>query len=357
MNVLHVIPALFDDHDRVGGGAERYALELARHMGERVPTRLLTFGSRDRIIHRWGLPIRILGGAHYLNGHPFDPVHPAMLAEFAAADVIHCHQHVGASRIAAAFGRLRGQRVFCTDHGGGAWDITARLRLQRLFSAHLHVSEFSRRISELGGRHEVILGGVDLDRFHPGEAPAAEPGARRVLFVGRLLPHKGVDYLLEGLPGDLGLDVAGPALDTDFLAELRVLAEGKDVHFHHDWDDDRLIDAYRQALCVVLPSVHHDRYGNYTAVPELLGQTLLEGMACGRPAIATSVGGMPEVVRDGETGFVVPPNDPVALGERLTGLRDSPSEGSRLGAQARSWVEAEFVWPRVVDRCLAAYRG
>ena len=69
-------------------------------------------------------------------------------------------------------------------------------------------------------------------------------------------------------------------------------------------------------LCVVLPSVYRSAAGE-TKVPELLGQTLLEGMACGLPAVCTRVASMPEVVDDGVTGFVVPPNDPTALGERL----------------------------------------
>lgn len=354
MKVLHVVPALFDEQDRVAGGAERYALELARHMGHRVPTRLLTFGATDRVVHEDGLPIRILGGAHYLNGHRFDPVHSAMLGEFAAAEVIHCHQHWAAGRIAAAFGRMSGRRVFWTDHGGGAWDFTARLHLERLVRCHLHVSEFSRRMSEVRGPAEVILGGVDLDRFHPADE-VSRGTDRRALFVGRILPHKGVDYLIEGLPADIGLDVAGPVLNPDFLAELRVLAQDKDVRFHHDWNDAKLIDGYQDALCVVLPSVHRDRYGGFTPVPELLGQTLLEGMACGRPAIATSVGGMPEVVRDGDTGFVVPPNDPAALGERLSQLADDPADADRMGLEARTWIKSQFVWPAVVQRCLAAY--
>src|SRR4051812_12640061 len=222
MKVLHVIPGLFDDQDRVGGGAERYALELARHMGRRVPTRLLSFGNTSRTIDHDGLPIRILGGSRYLNGQPFNPVHRAMLAEFAAADVIHCHQHWAGGRIAAAFGRPNGKRVFWTDHGGGAWDFSARLQLERLVRGHLHVSEFSRRMTEFGGRHEVILAGVDVDKFSASDPPGPV-AARRALFVGRLLPHKGVDYLIEGLPPGVGLDVAGPALSPSFLAELHGL--------------------------------------------------------------------------------------------------------------------------------------
>jgi alpha-maltose-1-phosphate synthase len=77
-------------------------------------------------------------------------------------------------------------------------------------------------------------------------------------------------------------------------------------------------------LCIVLPSVHTTIYGEYHPIPELLGRTLLEGMACGARAICTNVTSMPEIVEDGVTGFVVPPNDSGALRDRI-GLAARPS--------------------------------
>jgi glycosyltransferase involved in cell wall biosynthesis len=92
-------------------------------------------------------------------------------------------------------------------------------------------------------------------------------------------------------------------------------------------------------------------------VPELLGQTLLEGMACGTPVICTDVASMPEVVIDGVTGFVVPPNNPSALAEKLVWLTEHPSEARRLGEAARKHVLEKFTWPRVVKRCLEIYEA
>ena len=85
-------------------------------------------------------------------------------------------------------------------------------------------------------------------------------------------------------------------------------------------------------MCVVLPSVYRTDEGYETLVPELLGQTLLEGMACGTPAICTDVASMPEVVDHGVTGFVVPPNDPAGLGERLSWLRAQSDRGLDHGS-------------------------
>lgn len=78
-------------------------------------------------------------------------------------------------------------------------------------------------------------------------------------------------------------------------------------------------------------------------------------MASGLPAVATNVASLPEIVRDGIDGFLVPPNDPAALGRRLRQLVENPGEARAMGAAGRERVLAEFSWDSVVDRCLDAY--
>src|ERR1019366_2043454 len=109
--------------------------------------------------------------------------------------------------------------------------------------------------------------------------------------------------------------------------------------------------------CVVLPSVYRSTYGDHSKVPELLGQTLLEGMACGVPVICTAVASMPEVVEDGVTGFIVPPNDPAALRARLMWLVAHPKDAAKMGDAGRRRVLSRFTWEGVVERCLAIYDG
>ena len=353
--VLHVVPALFGASGIVGG-AERYALELARHMAERVPTRLVSFGSHEQKLRDGDLDIRVVGGAWYVRGQRTNPFAPAILAEILRADVVHCHQHhILMSSVAAAFCRATGRRVFATDLGGGGWDISAYVSTDRWFHAHLHISEYSRRIS----RHEakpwarVILGGVDTMRFSPD--PAVTRG-ERALFVGRLLPHKGIADLIAALPDAIGLDVVGPLNATGAVESLKTQAAGKAVAFHHGVSDSELVNKYRRALCLVLPSVYRTPDGSHTEVPELLGQTLLEAMACGTPVICTRVASMPEIVEDGVSGFIVEPGDTAALRSRLERLSAHPAEASAMGAAGRTRVLARFQWTDVVDRCLDAYR-
>ncbi len=356
MRVAHVVPALFGP-DGVVGGAERYAFELARHMAGEVPTTLVTFGASDEDYTAGALRVRVLGGAWHVRGQWSNPFHPAIVAALSGCDVVHCHQqHVLASSAVALWCRLTRRRVFVSDLGGGGWDVSAYVSTDGWYDGHLHLSAYSRHV--LGHDNlptaSIIAGGVDTGRFSPDDAVARTD---RALFVGRLLPHKGVEDLIAGLPDDMGLTIAGPRPDEGTAARLAALARGKAVEFVHGLDDDALVQAYRRALCVVLPSVYRMPDGSETRVPELLGQTLLEGMGCEAPALCTRVASLPEVVDDGVTGFVVAPNDPAALGERLRWLRDHRDQARRMGHAARQRVLDRFTWPQTVRRCLEAYEG
>ena len=356
VRVMHLVPALFGE-DGIYGGAERYARELARNMAEVTPTTLVSFGPRPRCFCDGPLQIVVLGPPWYVRGQRTNPVHSGLVREIAAADVVHCHQyHVLASSLAAALCRVSGRKVFVSDLGGGGWDISAYVSTERWFHGHLHISEYSRTLAghEKNPAARVILGGVDTDWFRPDDTMLHDGP---VVFVGRLLPHKGVNDLVDAAPPDLPVELIGRPYHVEFLADLQRRAAGKRIAFRHDCDDAAIRIAYQRARCVVLPSVYRNLYGSETRVPELLGQTLLEGMACGAPAICTAVASMPEVVADGLTGFVVPPNDPAALRDKLVWLRDHPAEAAAMGAAARQRVLERFAWPTVVQRCLVAYAG
>jgi glycosyltransferase involved in cell wall biosynthesis len=355
--VLHIVPALFGTGDGIVGGAERYALELARHMALETPTTLVSFGERERRERDGELQVRVIGNPWYVRDQRTNPVSLQLVSELRKADVVHCHQqHVVASSLAALVCKLSGRRVFVSDLGGGGWDVSAYVSTDRWYRGHLHISEYSRKVYGQAGKPwaHVILGGVDTQKFSPDETSVRDG---TVLFVGRLLPHKGVDDLVRAVATDVRLELIGQAYDERYLADLKALAAGKQVVFLHDADDAALVRAYRKALCVVLPSVYQTIYGEHTNVPELLGQTLLEAMACATPAICTDVASLPEVVEDGVTGFIVPAHDPDALGEKLRWLAAHPQEAKRMGEAARRRVLEKFTWPKVVRRCLEIYNA
>jgi glycosyltransferase involved in cell wall biosynthesis len=341
----------------VVGGAERYALELARHMSRRVPTTLLTFGDRAREERMADLRIKVLQRTWRVRKQVNNPFALALVPEVLTADVVHCHQqHILASSVAAIVARASRRRVFVSDLGGGGWDISAYVSTDRMYHGHLHISQYSRRVYGHASKPwaHVIYGGVDANVFRPA-LHSATRARRAIVYVGRLLPHKGVNYLVEAATSEMRVELIGPRCDDVFFRDLQRMAAGKDVVFRHGCTTEEVVTAYQQGLCVVLPSVYRTIYGAESKVPELLGQTLLEGMACGIPAICADVASMPEVVEDGVTGFVVPPNDPVSLRAKLTWLIDHPEAAANMGDAGRQRVLDRFRWDTVVERCLAIY--
>lgn len=291
-----------------------------------------------------------------LHGHPAHPLGPGLIRAL-DGDVVHTHQlRSTPSRLAAVAATLHGTPLVTTDHGlgGGGWFGL----LPALFDRFLTVSAFSAQT--LGAPHEktrVIYGGADTQRFRPD----AQDRRSGVLFVGRLTPHKGVDRLIHALPDGAVLTVAGSEghdprpPESGYPRLLRRLTAGRNVHFTGPVPDADLAGLYRRASVYVLPSVERTCYGRHVAISELLGLSLLEAMASGTPVVASRIGGVPEVVLDGETGFLVSPGDVGELRDRIQQLLGDVALARRMGQRARDLVLDRFTWDACADRCLSAY--
>jgi glycosyltransferase involved in cell wall biosynthesis len=357
VRVIHVAPTPFGQPGLFGGG-ERYPLELARALARQVDCELVTFGRTARTdLEPGGLRVRTLRAVAWMGGHPARPLAPGLVTALSAAHVIHTH-HMRSlpSRMAGLIGRARRVTTAVTDHGlqGDTWGGL----LRRLFDLFLTVSAYSAQ--ELGApraRTRVIYGGADPARYAP------DPTVERhgVLFVGRLTPHKGVDVLLQALPVGASLRVVGSGghdprpPERDYPNLLRQMARAHEVEFLGAVPDAELPLLYRSAQVLVLPSVERDYYGRTIRVSELLGLAVLEAMASGTPVVASRTGGVVEIVRDGETGFLVPPGDPAAVRDRLQLVLGDPTLARRLGDNARQDILDRFTWARVAERCLEAY--
>jgi len=365
IRVVHISPTYFSEHSVIGGG-ERYATELARAMSRLTPTRLVSFARhpeawRDLEIVEGALEVRLFRPLWYPRGHRTNPVSFRFLTALADADIIHCHQfHVVVTTLSIAYAKATGKRVFVTDLGGGGWDLSYHFDMGRWVDGFLHLSEFSaQRFAKYESKNHVVFAGVDTERFRP----LPERTYETVLYVGRMLPHKGINYLVEAVGGTIELRLVGrlwePQLVAtrarEFLERLREMARGKRVRFILDANDERLLREYNTALVVVLPSVYTDLFGTHHPTPELFGLTLLEAMACATPVIATRVGALPEVVEDGVTGFLIPPNDARALADRIEWLQRHPEEARRMGERGRARVLERFTWEAVARRCLHVY--
>ena len=177
-----------------------------------------------------------------------------------------------------------------------------------------------------------------------------ETGAPIVLFVGRLVPYKGVDVLLEALKGvDAAAFIVGDGPQrTSLEAQAHRLGIANRVKFPGAVSEQELAALYRACHVFVLPSVTRQ---------EAFGVVQLEAMAAGKPVISTDVGtGVAWVNRHGETGYVVPPGDPVALREAIRRLAGDSALQKSMGDAARRRVRSSFTVERMIDDTLALYR-
>ena len=349
MRVVHVTPTYFAPESVLGGG-ERFAEELARAMAGRAEVKLVSFGPRElRETPKPGYERVILKSWSRDRMTPFAP---GLFRELREADVIHCHQlNVLPTFLAVLFGRRQGSRVFVSDLGGGGWTPGYQIDVTRWMVAHLPISEYAARgLPGRNRRHRVIYGGVDLER-HPMRPELAHDGS--VVFLGRVLPHKGIHFLIAGLPPEVPLHVVGPTPDAGYLDRLRGLAVGKEVRFHGPLSDAGVVERLGRAMALVHPTPVDER--GSAGAHELFGLALVEAMARGCPVIASDAASLPEIVAPEVNGLLVPPNRPEAIGEAVLRLRRDPDLWARLARGARRTVEEKFTWDRVVDRCLAAY--
>ncbi len=198
------------------------------------------------------------------------------------------------------------------------------------------------------------------------DAPPPAPVARhddgfRILFVGRLVERKGVAQLIEAVrqlsPAlEARLDVIGDGPERSRLEALvREGGLGERVALRGRVSAEELRAAYEAADVLALPSILDSRSDT-----EGLGVVLLEAMSYGVPVIGSRVGGIPDIIVDGETGLLVPPGDATVLARTLERLATDAQLRARLGRAGREHVREHFSWDRIVaqwEECYAAARA
>jgi glycosyltransferase involved in cell wall biosynthesis len=187
---------------------------------------------------------------------------------------------------------------------------------------------------------------TDIDRFFEAWAPE-EKDPRRLLYVGVLTRLKAVDVLIEAfariapLAPDATLRIVGEAVDAGYAhgLERRVEALGlaSRIEFRAPMTQSELAFEMTRATALVLPSLS-----------EGLGRVVLEAMASGTPVVGSRVGGIVDLIDDGETGFLVTPGDAESLAERLAWLLARPETARDMGARARERARTLFSTERYV---------
>ncbi len=359
MRIVQISPTFFRGQSNLGGG-ERYPLELARYLSRTHDAYLLSFGKQRAHEQIQGVPLEIYP-AHLLNNNILNPFSLRFLKSTLNSDVVHVHQISTMVADLSCLSRLlRRKPIFLTDHGGGG-DVILNKRLPWLHDRATAIlqSEFTRSFvsANLRNRAVVIKGGVDIERFFP-DPLVVKDGS--ILYIGRILPHKGVNYLIEAFRklnrDGLKLRIVGHIYHQRFADDLKSQSANLNIEFIHGATDEEIIAYYRRAELTVLPSVHTDLYGGYTATPELMGFTLTESQACGTPVICTDAGAMAEFVQPTRTGLVVKQSCPDSLAEAMRSLLSlSTSSRQSMARNCRSWAES-LSWDCVSKRHLELYQ-
>jgi glycosyltransferase involved in cell wall biosynthesis len=339
--VAYLTPLYFDDESCVGGG-ERYPLNLAQGVvessGGAYEIDIVSFGQSERrqeIVP--GLYLRVLKAAKR-PANPLDVLSWDLPAALAEADLVHIHQaYTRCSEVGLLVAKQLGKAICVTDHGGGTSPLGERLGALELADCVVAYSDFGASLYRTQRPIMVIKGGVNAAHFTP---PQKRPDRDRMLYVGRILPHKGIDQLIRAIPPEIPLTICGRPYHEEYFTLLKSLANGKPVEIVVDAADSALLDLYARAWATVLPSVYQDCYGTTYLAPELMGFSLLESMACGTPAICSRVAAMPEFIDDGVTGFVYDSLDELASQLRLLSTERSLVEW--MGRQARKKIEEEY---------------
>jgi glycosyltransferase involved in cell wall biosynthesis len=309
---------------------------------------------------RFAVPVRTFG--RHPNLFVYDPRALWRVLGSARWDLIDLHEEPFGLAVAEvlALCRLRSLRIPFVVSSAQNIDKRypppfrwfERWSLRRAAGAYTCNVEAGEILRRKGLRASPVLLplGVDVERFEPVDHPP--PSATlRVGFVGRLIPHKGVDVLLEAVAHDDRMRVeifgAGPELEalTGWAARLGLTDR---VTFHGHVEEEAIPATYRRFDVLAVPSVPTPGW------LEQFGRVVVEAQASGIPVVASASGALPDVV--GERGLLVPPGDPEALHAALGRLLDEPGLWGGLRSAGIAGAEG-YSWERVAETQMALYRS
>ena len=187
--------------------------------------------------------------------------------------------------------------------------------------------------------------------------PFRDDGPVRLLFVGRLVERKGVEYLVRALPLILEQRSAVVTIVGEGEWRPRIEAAAREAGVEDRVEltgyipAERLESLYRSCDAFVLPAVVDEKGDT-----EGLGVVLLEALLFERPVIASGVGGIVDIVRDGETGWRVPPRDPAAIAEAVLQAASEPERAREIAARGRRHVLENFASDAIAESLEEIYR-
>lgn len=277
-------------------------------------------------------------------------------------EILHCHSAYPQGYAAASFKKLTGIPLIITPHGGDILKnerIRQHPKLDKRITKSLKEADlvtaisqaFEEEIKEAGIPREkirLIPNGINLEEFQiNGIFQWKKP---YIMTMGRLREKKGFDVLIraffkvkESFPW-VDLLIAGQGRDEEFLISLiKELKLGDSVHLIGTVQGEEKVRKLKGSLFFVCPSRR-----------EPFGIVNIEALACGKPVIGTHVGGIPDVIKEGENGFLIMPEDPQALAQAMIRLLSFPKLIETFGKRAEEMAKA-YDWTDVAKRYERVY--
>ncbi len=276
-------------------------------------------------------------------------------------DLVHIHSRRGADVFGGMAARWAGVPVVLTrrvDNPEPLWQVAVKYQL------------FKRVIAISDGIAEVLRAeGLPLETLRMVRSAVAAPAAlqpldRAVLrarlgvsadalvlgVIAQLIPRKGHRFLLAALPS---IRAAHPNVQVRFFGQGALATELQQQIDRAGWRDCVQLMGFRDDLIALLPALD---VVVHPVLMEGLGVSLLQAASAGVPIVASCVGGIPEAVRDGDTGLLVPPGDVAALSTAINALLANNELRQRLGANGRIRMQQEFGIDAMVEGNLAVYQ-
>ena len=378
MNIAIFASAFYPHFGGVEEACRHLALEYTRrgHLASVITTRHpadLPAHEHTQGVDVWRFPFempraRPAGLVRFAHGFPAERRAVADLMKSLQIDVIHV-QCVGPNGFYALWAAQdTGLPLVVTTQGERTMDagrlyqksLAANWTLKQLLKRADYVTACSQQTLDdakqfagfsLDAKSRAVYNGIDLTEFDGNPTPYPHPRPY-VLGIGRIVPQKGFDLLIDAYAKLLyrradapDLLVAGDGPERERLqAQADALGLTGRVHLLGRADRGQAVRLFHGCAFFVLPSRQEPQ-----------GIVSLEAMACAKPVAAARVGGVPEIVRDNETGLLFPGGDAVALANTLEQMLADPPQAAAMGRAGRARAEAHFTWPRIADEYFQIY--
>ncbi len=352
------------------GGAERVIAEMAKGLDrEKFAVCVWCLARGGEIadeLEESGIQTKILDIQNYHN--PIQAIKFVRLLRKEGPDIIHCHGYF-ASVIGRIAAKLSGVPALISHVHSTYWNYRKRhILMERILSFLTHkivcCSEAVKKfVTECEGikpsKVMVIYNGVDEEKFFLRKNSSSlktqlgiHPEDSVVGTISSLAPHKGQADLIRAAPAvfesfpHVRILIVGDGMLREKLENLT-----RDLKIQ-----DRVIFAGTRTDAAQLLSLM-DVFVLPSSSREGLGLAIIEAMACEKPVVATAVGGIPEVVLNGETGFLVPPRNPDALARAIGELLHNPQKAKEMGRRGRMRFEEKFTRKKMISEIEALYQS